>query len=69
MRFENVHGDGYTEIFLIGGHAITGHLVVYNTVGLNSRGLCTIGALVLFLSNRRLRKRLGDANARWAGRW
>ena len=38
MRFENVRGQRYTEIFLIGGHAITGHLTggVYNTVGLNS---------------------------------
>jgi len=37
MRFDNVRGHRYTEIFLIGGHAITGHLVggVYNTVGLN----------------------------------
>ena len=37
MRFENVRGQRYTEIFLIGGHAITHHLVggVYNTIGLN----------------------------------
>ena len=37
MRFENVRGQRYTEIFLIGGHAITGKLVggVYNTIGLN----------------------------------
>ncbi|HVQ89323.1 MAG TPA: hypothetical protein VMT88_14190 [Actinomycetes bacterium] len=37
MRFDGVRGDRYTEIFLIGGHAITHHLVagVYNTVGLN----------------------------------
>jgi hypothetical protein len=37
MRFEGVRGQRYTEIFLIGGHAITHHLVggVYNTVGLN----------------------------------
>jgi len=27
MRFENVRGQRYTEIFLIGGHAITHHLV------------------------------------------
>ena len=38
MRFENVRGQRYSEIFLIGGHAITGKLVagVYNTVGLNN---------------------------------
>ena len=37
QRFDNVRGHRYTEIFLIGGHAITGHLVaaVYNTIGLN----------------------------------
>ncbi len=37
MRFENVRGQRYTEIFLIGGHAVTHHLVggVYNTIGLN----------------------------------
>jgi len=37
MRFSGVRGQRYTEIFLIGGHAITHHLVggVYNTVGLN----------------------------------
>ena len=37
MRFENVRGQRYTEIFLIGGHAITHDLVggVYNTIGLN----------------------------------
>src|SRR5512139_1587248 len=37
MRFDGVRGHRYTEIFLIGGHAITGKLVgaVYNTVGLN----------------------------------
>ena len=37
MRFEDVRGQRYTEIFLIGGHAITHHLVggVYNTIGLN----------------------------------
>ena len=40
MRFENVRGQRYTEIFLIGGHALTGHLVagVYNTIGLNDPG-------------------------------
>ena len=40
MRFENVRGQRYTEIFLIGGHAITHHLVggVYNTIGLNDPG-------------------------------
>lgn len=37
MRFENVRGQRYTEIFLIGGHAITLKLVggVYNTIGRN----------------------------------
>lgn len=37
MRFEKVRGQRYTEIFLIGGHVITGKLVaaVYNTIGLN----------------------------------
>jgi hypothetical protein len=37
MRFEDVRGQRYTEIFLIGGHAITRHLVggIYNTIGLN----------------------------------
>ena len=37
MRFDNVRGQRYTEIFLIGGHAITGKLVggIYNTLGLN----------------------------------
>jgi len=37
MRFENVRGRRYTEIFLIGGHAITYHLVcgIYNTIGMN----------------------------------
>ena len=37
MRFENIRGQRYTEIFLIGGHAITRHLIagVYNTIGLN----------------------------------
>ena len=36
MRFDNVRTQRYAEIFLIGGHAITGHLVggVYNTAGL-----------------------------------
>ena len=38
MRFEGVRGDRYTEIFVIGGNAITRHLVggIYNTIGLNS---------------------------------
>ena len=38
MRFENVRGQRYTEIFLIGGHAITHHLVagVYNTIGITT---------------------------------
>src|ERR1022692_4381935 len=37
MRFEDVRGQRYTEIFLIGGHAITHHLVGggYNTIGMN----------------------------------
>ncbi len=37
MRFENVRGQRYTEIFMIGGNAITKHLIggIYNTVGLN----------------------------------
>ena len=37
IRFDNVRGQRYTEIFLIGGHALTGKLVaaVYNTIGLN----------------------------------
>lgn len=37
MRFENVRGQRYTEIFLISGHAITHRLVggVYNTIGMN----------------------------------
>jgi hypothetical protein len=38
MRFEGVSGNRYSEIFLIGGNAITGNLIggVYNTTGLNS---------------------------------
>ena len=38
MRFDGVRGQRYTEIFIIGGNAITRHLVggVYNTIGLNS---------------------------------
>ena len=38
MRFENVRGQRYTEIFLIGGNPITKDLKggVYNTLGLNS---------------------------------
>jgi hypothetical protein len=37
MRFENVCGQRYTEIFLIGGHAIIHDLNagIYNTIGLN----------------------------------
>jgi hypothetical protein len=37
MRFEDIRGHRYTEIFLIGGHAITHQLVggVYNTTGMN----------------------------------
>ena len=37
-RFENLRGDRYTEMFLIGGDAITKNLKggVYNTIGLNS---------------------------------
>jgi hypothetical protein len=37
VRFDGIRGQRYTEIFLIGGHAITHHLIggVYNTVGLN----------------------------------
>jgi hypothetical protein len=37
MRFEDIRGQRYTEIFLIGGHAITHQLVggVYNTLGMN----------------------------------
>jgi hypothetical protein len=37
-RFENLRGDRYTEMFLIGGNPITKNLKggVYNTVGLNS---------------------------------
>lgn len=37
MRFENVRGQRYTEIFLIGGHAIIADINagVYNTIGLN----------------------------------
>ena len=37
MHFDGVRGHRYTEIFLIGGHAITGHLVggLCNTAGLN----------------------------------
>ena len=37
MRFENVRGQRYTEIFLIGGHALIRDINagVYNTIGLN----------------------------------
>jgi hypothetical protein len=36
MRFEDIRGNRYTEIFLIGGNVF--HLVggIYNTIGLNS---------------------------------
>ncbi len=38
MHFDNVRGNRYTEIFLIGGNAITKNLKggVYNTIGMNS---------------------------------
>src|SRR5262245_66622548 len=37
MRFDGTRGQRYTDIFLIGGHAITHDLIagIYNTVGLN----------------------------------
>jgi hypothetical protein len=37
VRFKDVRGQRYTEIFLIGGHVLTRHLVggVYNTLGRN----------------------------------
>jgi hypothetical protein len=37
MRFENIRGKRYTEIFLIGGHAIIHDINagIYNTIGLN----------------------------------
>jgi hypothetical protein len=37
VRFKDVRGQRYTEIFLIGGHVLTRHLVggVYNTLGMN----------------------------------
>ena len=37
-RSENIRGDRYGEIFLIGGSRITGKLIagIYNTTGLNS---------------------------------
>ena len=40
MRFKDIRGQRYTEIFLIGGHAITHQLVggVYNTTGMNDPG-------------------------------
>ena len=40
MRFENIRGQRYTEIFLIGGHAIIHDINagIYNTVGLNDPG-------------------------------
>jgi len=38
LRFDGTRGYRYTEIFLIGGNAITKNLIggVYNTIGLNS---------------------------------
>ena len=38
LRFEGIAGQRYTEMFLIGGHPLTHHLIggVYNTIGLNS---------------------------------
>ena len=40
MRFEDIRGQRYTEIFLIGGHAIIHDINagIYNTVGLNDPG-------------------------------
>ena len=40
MRFENIRGQRYTEIFLIGGHAIIHDINagIYNTIGLNDPG-------------------------------
>jgi hypothetical protein len=40
MRFDNICGERYTEIFLIGGHAIIHDINagIYNTVGLNDPG-------------------------------
>jgi len=37
MRFDNICGQRYTEIFLIGGHAIIHDINagIYNTIGLN----------------------------------
>ena len=37
MRFENVRGQRYTEILLVGGHAIIADINagIYNTIGLN----------------------------------
>jgi len=40
MRFDNIRGQRYTEIFLIGGHAIIHDINagIYNTAGLNDPG-------------------------------
>ena len=40
MRFESIRGRRYTEIFLIGGHAIIHDINagIYNTIGLNDPG-------------------------------
>jgi hypothetical protein len=37
IRFDNIRGQRYTEIFLIGGHAIIHDINagIYNTIGLN----------------------------------
>ena len=37
MRFDNIRRQRYTEIFLIGGHAILNDVNagIYNTIGLN----------------------------------
>ena len=37
MRFDNIRGQRYTEIFLIGGHPIIQDINagIYNTIGLN----------------------------------
>ena len=40
MRFDDIRGQRYTEIFLIGGHAIIHDINagIYNTIGLNDPG-------------------------------
>ena len=37
MRFEDVRGQRYTEMFLIGGNVLPHHLIggIYNTIGMN----------------------------------